>query len=369
MRNISTSKGSTLASDPSPVSGLWRLAGQARAVAARLAVGSDGSVRIVDETGRQIISASLAAVTVSDRIASIPRHVTFAGAGDFETGDNDGVDRLIAPHVGASAGLIHGLEKFRPRMIVFVALVIGLGVAIYRYAVPALVEVAIWATPPVVTELMSQGVMTSLDGSIFEKTGLPPERQKELTDAFQAIAKLTPRTALAEKTGKPAYTLNFRKGGAIGPNAFALPDGTLVITDELLELSTDDDMVLGVLAHEIGHVDREHSLRQLYRAAGVSMLIMLIGGDIGGGTEDILVQGSALLQLSYSRSAEAEADRYSVELMHEAGKDPAAIARFFELLRDKLGDKSESDFFSTHPATPERIAETHRYAAEIAGKE
>lgn len=336
---------------------------------ARLTVATDGSVRVLDEPGRQLISAPLAAVRVSDRVASIPRHLTFEGAGDFETGDNDGVDRLLAPHVGASAGLIHGLEKFRPRLFVFVALVIGLGVAIYRYAVPALVEVAIWATPPVVTELMSQGVMTSLDGSIFEKSGLPPERRKELTDGFAAIARLTPRSAAAEKLGRPAYTLNFRKGGAIGPNAFALPDGTLVVTDELLELAADDEMVLGVLAHEIGHVDREHSLRQLYRAAGVTMLIMLIGGDIGGGTEDILVQGSALLQLSYSRDAETEADRYSVELMHKAGKDPAAIARFFELLRDKLGDKSEADFFSTHPATPERIAETRRYAAEIAGNQ
>ncbi len=125
-------------------------------------------------------------------------------------------------------------------------------------------------------------------------------------------------------------------------------------------------MVLGVLAHEIGHVDHQHSLRQLYRAAGVTALIMLIGGDIGSGTEDILIQGSALVSLSYSRSAETEADRYSVELMHKAGHDPAAIARFFELMRDKLGDNGESDFLSTHPATPERIEETRRYAEEIA---
>jgi predicted Zn-dependent protease len=109
-------------------------------------------------------------------------------------------------------------------------------------------------------------------------------------------------------------------------------------------------------------------LRQLYRAAGATALIMLIGGDIGSGTEDLLVQGTALLSLSHSRLAEAEADRYSVELMHEAGHDPAAIARFFELLRDRLGDTGENDFLSTHPATPERITETRRYAAEISAE-
>jgi predicted Zn-dependent protease len=51
--------------------------------------------------------------------------------------------------------------------------------------------------------------------------------------------------------------------------------------------------------------------------------------------------------------------------MHEAGRDPAAIARFFEILRDKLGDKTENDFLSSHPATPERIEETKKYAEEI----
>jgi predicted Zn-dependent protease len=140
-----------------------------------------------------------------------------------------------------------------------------------------------------------------------------------------------------------------------------------VLTDELIELAGgDEDLVLGVLAHEIGHVDHDHSLRQLYRAAGITTLIMLIGGDIGSGAEDVLVQGTAVLALSYSRAAERDADRYSVELMHRIGRDPAAIARFFELLRDKLGDNSQGDFLSSHPATPERIEETRRYANEVA---
>ena len=78
------------------------------------------------------------------------------------------------------------------------------------------------------------------------------------------------------------------------------------------------------------------------------------------------MQGSALLSLSYSRSAEA--DRHSVELMFKAGRDPHAIGHFLELIRDKLGDKEERDFLSTHPATPERIADTLRYADEVAGK-
>lgn len=368
------SKGSTLASDPSSasrpsVSGRWRPPGAARATPASLAIDPHGVVSVREDlTGRELVSTTVQAMTVSSRVGSIPRHVDFPDESSFETSDNDGIDRLLRTF-SRGHGLVHELERFRPRLVVFVALVMALGFGIYRFAVPALVEVAIAATPPVVPRLMSQSVLLSLDQTVFDKTTASEERRRAISEGFAALAALTPRGATPADPDRPeAYTLNFRKGGAIGPNAFALPDGTIIITDELLELVPDDEVVLAVLGHEIGHVDHEHSLRQLYRAAGIATLIMMIGGDIGSGAEDVLVQGTALLSLSHSRDAEAQADRFSVEIMHKAGRDPAALARLFELLRDKLGDKGTQDFFSTHPATPERIDEVRRYAAEVAAK-
>lgn len=367
-------KASTLASEAihgERIVGLWRAPGEARATPARLALDATGTAHVASEVNSLPLgAAAFSKLAVSDRVGSIPRRLDFPDGSSFETRDNDAVDRLLAPYRGRRGGFIHSLERFRPRLFIFVLAVVAFSVALYRFAVPVLVELAVLATPPVVPQLMSKSVLASLDGTIFEPTGLPVERQAALSRGFSQLTALTPRGGQASPAGdRPAYTLNFRKGGEIGPNAFALPDGTVILTDELIELSNNnDELVLGVLAHEIGHVEHQHSLRQLYRAAGVSALIMLIGGDIGSGTEDILVQGSALLSLSYSRGAEAEADRSSVELMHKAGKDPRAIARFFELLRDKLGDKDERDFLSTHPATPERIAETLRYADEVEGR-
>ncbi|MGI6851161.1 M48 family metallopeptidase [Mesorhizobium sp. 1B3] len=349
------------------LSGLWRPPFSGRSTTAILSVDAAGIAAAIDPTSRQrLASADFVKVQVSDRVGSIPRKLTFPDGSVFETGDNDAVDALIRSQSSRFAGLIHRLERFRPRLVLLVALVIGLCFAVYRFAVPALVEAAIVLTPPVVPKLMSRSVIASLDQAVLAPSELPPERQERLLQKFAALAAFAPRGAAAVEGNKPAaYTLNFRKGGMIGPNAFALPDGTIVLTDELVALSDGDEAILGVLAHEIGHVDHEHSLRQLYRAAGASALIMLIGGDIGSGTEDLLVQGSALLALSHSREAEREADRFSVELMHKAGHDPAAIGRFFELLRDKLDDKDGGGFLSTHPATPERIEETKRYVEEI----
>jgi len=359
-----------LASDLPELSGRWRPPGAARSTPASLVIDPHGMVSVREDlTGRELVSTTVQAMTVSARVGSIPRHIDFPDESSFETGDNDGLDRLLRPFSGRGAGVVHELEKFRPRLVVFVVMVIALGFGIYRYAVPALVEVAIAATPPVVPRLMSQSVMLSLDQTVFDKTTASEQRRREISDGFAALAALTPRGATPADPDRPAvYTLNFRKGGAIGPNAFALPDGTVIITDELLELVPDNEVVLAVLGHEIGHVDHEHSLRQLYRAAGIATLIMMIGGDIGSGAEDVLVQGTALLSLSHSREAEAQADRFSVEIMHKAGRDPAALARFFEMLRDKLGDKGTQDFFSTHPATPERIEEVRRYAEEVAAR-
>ncbi|MBX3576154.1 MAG: M48 family metallopeptidase [Rhizobiaceae bacterium] len=319
----------------------------------------DGVASVTDpESGDSLAAAPAGRVAISDRVGSIPRRIEFADAGTFETPDNDAIDRLFYGAGIHRRGFVHELERFRPRLVLVVVAVVALCFAVYRYALPVLVEVAVAVTPPVVPELMSQSVLASLDGSVFAPSELAAERQSSISRGFDELKALSPR-------GLDGYTLHFRKGGIIGPNAFALPDGTVVLTDELAEMTDDDEMILGVLGHEIGHVDLDHSLRQLYRAAGVTALIMMIGGDIGSGTEDLLVQGTGLLALSHSRTAEREADRKSVELMYRAGKDPAAIARFFELLRDRLNDTGTSDFFSTHPATPERIEETRRYAEEV----
>lgn len=348
------SKASISASDG--VRGMFHAAGGAPGTEARLFVSRAGVAR-VEAAGATLAQAPLGELDISDRLGSVARRVAFPDGGLFETADNDGVDRAIGRK---GPGLVASLERFHPRLAGLVVLVVLLGIGIYRYALPVLVEIAVAVTPPAVPALMSKGTLQTLDTAVFTPTVLEKERQRALLEGFNALARLTPR-------GINGYTLHFRTGGSIGPNAFALPDGAVVLTDELVALAgKDDEMILGVFAHELGHVEHEDALRRLYRAAGVAGLIMLIGGDIGSGAEDVLVQGAGLATLSYSRGQEAAADRYSVELMLKAGKDPAAIARFFRVLTEKLGDKGMSDFFSTHPATDDRIETVERLAKELA---
>lgn len=317
------------------------------------------SIRLED--GSVVWRDDLKSVGFSDRIGNIPRRVSLSNDSLFETPDNDAIDGLLKTHKVDRSGWIADLEQFRPRLIGLVLMVFLLAGLIYRYALPALVEVAVLVTPPAVPQWLSAGTMASLDQTMLSPSKLTPAEQTRIRDGFDKIASLSTR-------GKAGYTLNFRDGGFVGPNAFALPDGTLVITDQLVRMADDDvEMILGVLAHEIGHVERDHSLRQMYRAAGLAGLIMLITGDIGSGGEEVLTDGAALLALSYSRGAESEADRISVDLMAKAGHDPAAIGRFFKLLEERLGDSSGTSMLSTHPGTPERRKQIDEWAKE-AGK-
>lgn len=342
--------------------GDWHPAGSSRSVEALLVEAAGEVVAQPAAGGKALAGAGLSWLDISSRVGSIPRRVTFPDGSVFETWDNDGIDRYLVARGKGGAGFVHWLEQFRLRLIVLVLVAFALGGVIYRWGVPALVEVAVLTTPPMVPQLMGQGTLATLDKTTFSVTKLPEARRKEIIDGFARIAAQSPR-------GAKAYNLNFRDGGIIGPNAFALPDGTLVITDQLVELAgSETEMLVGVLAHEIGHVELEHSLRQFYRAAGMTGLIMLIAGDVGSAMEDVLVQGGGLLALSYSRAAEAEADRRSVELMAKAGYDPTAIARFFGVLEDKLGDRSDTSILSTHPGTPERRKEITDYARIITGQ-
>lgn len=351
-----------MASEGNVLPGVWHPPRSSLSHAAGLSAEADCLVAR-GEGGRELARAPARAVETSARVGSVPRRFSFPDGSLFETRDNDAADRFLKDNGGAGGGFVHWLEQFRLRLALIVVAVVLLGMAVYRFALPALVEVAVAVTPPFVPKVMSEGALSTLDRLVFSESALALERQAAIRAGFEKLASHSQR-------GEQGFRLNFRAGGAVGPNAFALPDGSIVLTDELVDLAgADDAMVLGVLAHEIGHVEHEHSLRQLYRAAGLAGLVMLIAGDVGSAMEDILAQGGGLLALSHSRDAEREADRHSVDLMLAANMDPLAIDRFFERI-EKLtgGGGGATDILATHPATAQRRAEIARYATERAAE-
>jgi len=106
--------------------------------------------------------------------------------------------------------------------------------------------------------------------------------------------------------------VQFRGGGDIGANAFALPDGTVVFTDEIVHLAHNDDELLAVFAHEIGHVKYRHGLRATIQGSVLSFAVGMLVGDVSAAADMLAALPLLLTTSSYSRDFEREADANSL---------------------------------------------------------
>jgi Zn-dependent protease with chaperone function len=258
---------------------------------------------------------------------------------------------------GHSEGwVVRAQQSWRGVLAAFAVLLVA-GAVMYQWGLPWAARGVTALVPHSVDELIGEQAFESIDNALLEESELPEEEQERIHDAFARMV------GMAYPDNAPPWTLEFRRGGRLGPNAFALPGGTILLTDELVELMPDNDgAVLGVLAHEFGHVRLRHGMRQLVQVSALGMAVSAAFGDYG---TFITTAPVALASLGYSRDAEREADAESLRLMRIAGIPPRAMAEFFEAIgawkqtrqNDKDGDL---DFigltFSTHPATAERIA-------------
>lgn len=176
----------------------------------------------------------------------------------------------------------------------------------------------------------------------------------ELTRQLQQMAEPL-LASVSDRRWK--YRLHLAR--ASEPNAFALPGGIIVVHSGLILEAKRPEEVLGVLAHEIAHVTRQHGTRQLISRAGLWLLIQAAVGDVQGLMGFLIDSGAYLLTQSYSRDYEREADETGWQYLVEAGLDPSGLLDFFRRIRE-LEEKTVIGtmpaILSTHPATDDRIA-------------
>ena len=145
-------------------------------------------------------------------------------------------------------------------------------------------------------------------------------------------------------------------------NAFALPGGHVVINTGLILSASKAEEILGVLAHEIAHVERQHGVRKVLESAGLYIVISGLFGDVSGVAALFISNSAFLLQQQFSRDFKREADLLAVTYLEDAGINPSGLYEFFAKLKDKeaqnsLGSVSDTlSILNTHPATSERMA-------------
>ena len=157
------------------------------------------------------------------------------------------------------------------------------------------------------------------------------------------------------------FELHVIEDGSV--NAFAMPGGFIVIHTALLLQADRPEEIIGVLAHEVAHVTRRHSVRQIISTLGFYTIVSTLLGDISGLTALLIDSGTMLATLQFSRDFEREADDVGWGYLTDAGIDPRGMITFFERIQDieppserESTSESVSSILSSHPATQERIA-------------
>lgn len=147
-------------------------------------------------------------------------------------------------------------------------------------------------------------------------------------------------------------------------NAFAAPGGYVVVFRGLIDESRSAEAFAGVIAHEMGHVIERHGTEGVVKAAGVGIVAGLLFGDGSAFTGLASDIASQLVNSSYGRAAEREADRIGVTMLNRAGIRGVGLARFFEAVARKQGEDRDGigRYFATHPGSGERAAEIRRRA-------
>ncbi len=314
--------------------------------AATLLVTPTGQLKLIYDEGE--LEAEFSQIQISDRLANIPRSVAFAGGERFITDDNAQMDKLITTLTGKSSGLVHQLESKSHYVAGALLLLIAAMIFLITVGVPRLAEQAAEIAPPSLLEKISVEALDHFDESFLQPSELPMDVQNWLQNRF---AEMT----VADEA-RYGFRLIFRKAGQLGPNAFALPSGDVVVTDELVHLADHEDEVLAVLAHEIGHVVKRHSLRRLFEDSMLAALVFGITGDTSSFAQTAAALPVLLVSSGYSRDFEREADDYALAMMQQQGIEKY---RFADILsRIEQTNKTPFQvpgFLSTHPVTDERI--------------
>jgi predicted Zn-dependent protease len=295
------------------------------------------------------VKVRLTDVAVDAPLSGVARAITLPDGAQLQTQDHAAIEALF-PRTHLLEAWVHGLERRWPEALA--ALVV---IALFAWwtvvdGLPRAAKLAAEAVPQRIEAQLGEQTLATIDKSFCAPTKLEHPRQAALRQRFAALT--------AGLDDGYAYRFELRNC-RIGANAFALPGGAIVMTDQLVKLAKTDDQLSAVLAHEIGHVRGRHGLRLGLQAAGVAALTAVLFGDAVSITGLAVTLPTAILQNGYSRALETDADDYAFERLKAIGLSPNAFAEMMELFEGQKGRQSEGqamDYLSTHPATAERIA-------------
>jgi predicted Zn-dependent protease len=220
-------------------------------------------------------------------------------------------------------------------------------------------------------------VIPAASGPLARRT--PPSFERQIGDNFEGQVGLGLHSCGGEAGQAALAAFGRRLGAAAGTpfdirvravhapmvNAFALPGGAIMVTDEMIDFTRSPDELSAVIAHETAHVRQRHVMQAVWRSFGFGVVLdAMVGGGTGAGQQLVLLVGS-VTNLRYGRDAEAEADRIGQDLLAQQGLSSQGMATFFQRLAGASEGKTAlaaKELMSDHPDSQRRADASRRRA-------
>ncbi|MDO6526309.1 M48 family metallopeptidase [Motilimonas sp. 1_MG-2023] len=289
------------------------------------------------------IYLSLDELDIAPRIGNGNRWVYFPDGSSFESQDNDALD-LLSKRQRKHGFSLHQLESKLRYIIPSLIFTLIFCVGFFIWGVPASTQLIAQALPDSTSKLLGNQSLEIVNRTLFDPSELSDEKQQNLHALFKPYLSQGQRVLI-------------RSSEALGANAIALPNGILVFTDELINITTEQEL-LAVLGHELGHVEHKHGLQALIRSSLLLFVYTLITGDAAGASSSIAALPTLLLEQGYSRDFEREADDYAMAFLKQHNIPRTALmGALNKIYQAHEIDKqaSLSDYLSSHPAPKERL--------------
>lgn len=166
----------------------------------------------------------------------------------------------------------------------------------------------------------------------------------------ERVARIGARIAAASDRKDITYTVKVLNNKEV--NALALPGGFVYLFKGLTDYMQTDEELAGIIGHEVGHISKRHTVRQIEKALGMSVLFGVLFGGRGAILQDLAMNA---IMAGYSRSDEREADQLGYYHAVRAGYNPYSMLMGLQKL-EELPHKGTYGLFSTHPEPEARVA-------------
>lgn len=329
------------------LSGQWYDGKSSRAMGVRV-LRCGNELHLTREDG-YVETWPLSGISLSPRLGSTPRTMRRQGHGHVACPDSPLFEQWFPRTTSRVEDLADWLERRKAVIAAATLIVVAATVGFVHRGVPWIASRVAERMPAAVERHISDQVVALFERVYFKASRIDPDRQRRLQGEFAELVSGEPRAA--------QMRVRLVAAPALGPNAFALPDGRIFVTDELVALAGSDQELLAVLAHEAGHHVHRHGMRQAIEASSVFLAAGLLFGDPSGSSLAVSIP-AVLLSNGFSRGHEREADRYAWDLLRRHGHSPEAFASMMGRLakaHPESGGDGVAGYLSTHPPSRERI--------------